>query len=187
MTEITGKKDTKFETPNALETFVLQWGDFGGQWGVNRSVSQIHALLYVSDYPMTADQISNELKMARSNVSNSIRELLMWKLIHRVPMRGERKDHFAAETDVWEIATRIAAVRKAREIDPALSVLQTCVEEAEGDASVSENQREKLRNMLEFTQAVDRWYSQMLAVPQSKRTLILKLGSKILSYLPNSK
>ena len=170
--------------PSPIERFILQWGDFGGQWGVNRSVSQIHAFLYLADVPLTADQIATQLGMARSNVSNSLKELLAWKLIHKVPLRGERKDHFQAETDVWEIATRIAAVRKSREIDPALDTLRSCSQAAETDPDVSDQQRQKLQAMLEFTEAVDRWYGQMLAVPRDKREAILKLGSKVVAYLP---
>lgn len=184
MTEIT---DNNGKLPNCIDAFILQWGDFGGQWGVNRSISQIHAFLYVSDDPQTADDIADALSMARSNVSNSLKELLTWKLIHRVPIRGERKDHFAAETNVWEIATRIAAVRKAKEIDPALVALKDCIGGAEDDPCVSDNQRKKLQNMLEFTEAVDRWYEQMLSIPQGKRDLLLKLGAKISSYLPGGK
>ena len=105
MTEITVSNDL----PPAIRRFVLQWGDMGGQWGVNRSVSQIHGLLYLSEAPMTADDIADTLGMARSNVSNSIRELLSWNLIRRVPIMGDRRDHYEAETDIWEVAARIAA------------------------------------------------------------------------------
>ena len=97
--------------PPALERFVLHWGDMGGQWGVNRSVSQIHAVLYLAEQPMTADDIASTLGMARSNVSNSLKELLAWNLIRRVPIKGDRRDHFEAETYIWEIFLRIAIDR----------------------------------------------------------------------------
>lgn len=86
MTEITNKTN---DLPAAVQRFVLHWGDMGGQWGVNRSVAQIHALLYLSERPLTAEEIAEALRMARSNVSNSIKELLGWKLIRRVPVMGE--------------------------------------------------------------------------------------------------
>src|SRR5262245_15561199 len=121
MTEIT---DNKRQLPLAVERFVLHWGEMGGQWGVNRSVSQIHALLYLSERPLTADEIADALGLARSNVSNSIKELLGWNLIRRVPIRGDRRDHFEAETDIWEVLLSIAAGRKEREIDPAVGVLR---------------------------------------------------------------
>jgi DNA-binding transcriptional regulator GbsR (MarR family) len=128
MTEIT--ETTRL--PAAVSRFILHWGDMGGQWGVNRSVSQIHALLYLSERPLTADDIAETLGLARSNVSNSIRELLGWNLIRRVPIMGDRREHFEAETDIWEIASRIAAGRKEREIDPVLAALKACVAEARG-------------------------------------------------------
>src|SRR5499425_602089 len=100
MTEIT---DRTRSLPPAVERFVLHWGDMGGQWGVNRSVSQIHALLYLSEKPLTAEDIADTLGLARSNVSNSIKELQTWGLVRRVPLMGDRRDHFEAETDVWTI------------------------------------------------------------------------------------
>src|SRR5690242_21369873 len=133
MTEIT---DTRKPLPIALERFVLHWGELGGQWGVNRSVSQIHALLFLSEKPMTAEDIADTLGLARSNVSNSIKELLAWNLIRRVPIRGDRRDHFEAEADVWEMFTRIAVGRKERELDPAIVALRACAAEAQGDATV---------------------------------------------------
>src|SRR3954463_16595525 len=116
MTEITAES----RLAPAVEHFVLHWGDMGGQWGVNRSVAQIHALLYVSERPLTAEDIADTLGMARSNVSNSMRELLAWKLIRRVPVLGDRRDHYEAETDLWQMVSRIAQGRKEREIDPAV-------------------------------------------------------------------
>src|SRR5215475_5599975 len=122
MTEISDRTGLR----PAIERFVLHWGEMGGQWGVNRSVSQIHALLFLSEKPMTAEDIADALGLARSNVSNSIKELLGWNLIRRVPIRGDRRDHFEAETDIWEVFLRIAAGRKEREIDPAVAVLRAC-------------------------------------------------------------
>src|SRR5260370_14987918 len=117
MNEITVDK----KMPLAIEQFILHWGAVGGQWGVNRSVSQIHALLYLSERPLTADEIAERLGLARSNVSNSIKELLAWDLIRRVPIKGDRREHYEAEIDVWEIFSRIAAGRKQGEIDPAIA------------------------------------------------------------------
>ncbi len=173
--------------PEAVDQFILEWGELGGRWGVNRSVGQIHAFLYLAEHPMNAEVIADRLGMARSNVSNSLKELQSWNLIQRVPVRNDRREHFVAETNVWEIAACIAAGRKEREIDPALLVLKDCVEKAKGDAEISDVTRTRLRNMMEFTSSVDRWYTQMLSVPQPKRDLILKLGSKIASLLPGEK
>src|SRR5262244_1323156 len=133
MTEITENTE---RLPAAVERFILHWGDMGSQWGVNRSVSQIHALLYLSERPLTAEDIADELGLARSNVSNSIKELLLWNLIRRVPVKGDRREHYEAETDVWEIFSRIASGRKEREIDPAIAALRHCVQNADDDARI---------------------------------------------------
>jgi DNA-binding transcriptional regulator GbsR (MarR family) len=157
MTETTDKK----KLPAVVERFILHWGDMGDEWGVNRSVSQIHGLLYLAEAPMTAEDIAETLGMARSNVSNSIKELLAWNLIRRVPILGDRRDHFEAETDIWEVAARIAAGRKEREIAA-----------------------KRLKEMLAFTELVDRWYTQMLNVPRPRLVALIKLGEKIVSFLP---
>lgn len=180
MTERTAAK----KLPAAVERFVLHWGDMGDRWGVNRSVSQIHGLLYLSEHPLTAEDIADQLGMARSNVSNSLKELLSWELVRRVPIMGDRRDYFEAETDIWEIAARIAAGRKQREIDPALEALRACVAEAAGDSRISPVAKARLKDMLQFTETVDGWFAQMLTVPRFKLISLMRLGVKIFSYLP---
>ena len=175
MTEIS--VDSKL--PSSIAKFVLHWGDLGGQWGVNRSVAQIHALLFISDKPLTAEDIAETLGMARSNVSNSIKELMSWQLIHRVPMMGDRRDHFTAEADIWEMAKRIAAGRKAREIDPAEAALRMCNEEAARDDQISPEARAKLADMLDFVTTMSSWHDEMLKVPKGALTTLIKMGSGI--------
>ena len=176
MTEIT---DNKRQLPLAVERFILHWGDMGGQWGVNRSVAQIHALLYLSERPLTAEEIADTLGMARSNVSNSLKELVGWKLIRRVPVFGDRRDHYEAETDLWEMVTRIAQGRKEREIDPAAAALRACLAEADGDKRVSPVARKRLAEMEKFVATLNGWYDQMLAVPAPKLMALIKMGSKV--------
>lgn len=180
MTEITHKFD---QLPPAIQRFILQWGDMGGQWGVNRTIAQIHALLYVSDRPLNAEDIAETLGVARSNVSNSLKELQAWKIVKRVPVPGDRRDHFAAEDDVWEMAMRIANVRKERELNPALETLETCLAEAENDSRVSATQRARLEAMQEFTGSMDRWYEQMLKVPPATLLRMIKMGNTIVGLL----
>ena len=148
MTEITKTSD---RLPPAIEHFVLKWGEMGSAWGVNRSVSQIHALLYLAGRPLTAEDISDALGIARSNVSNSLKELMTWGLIRRVPIRGDRRDHFEAEGDIWELVTRIAIGRKAREIDPVLETLRACLADAQSDPRVDALAKKRLTEMFEFT------------------------------------
>ena len=176
MTEITNESRT---LPAAVERFILHWGDMGSQWGVNRSVAQIHALLYLSDRPLTAEEIADTLGMARSNVSNSLRELGNWKLIRRVPLLGDRRDHFEAETDLWEMVTRIAQGRKEREIDPAAAALRACIAAADGDSRVSPTARKRLQEMESFIGTVNRWYDQMLGVPAPKIMALMRMGAKV--------
>jgi DNA-binding transcriptional regulator GbsR (MarR family) len=147
MTETTD--DTKRLAP-AVEQFVLHWGDMGGQWGVNRSVAQIQALLYLSDRPLTAEDIADALGMARSNVSNSIRELITWKLIQRVPVLGDRRDHYQAEADLWQILTRVAQGRKEREVDPAVAALRQVLDTADRDPRIGTVARARLHEMHDF-------------------------------------
>ncbi len=181
MTEITGNPD---KLPPAVERFILHWGGLGGQWGVNRSVAQIHALLYLSERPRTAEDIADRLGMARSNVSNSLKELLAWNLIRRVPIMGDRRDHYEAETDIWEMVARIAAGRKEREFDPALKALRACVAEAEGDVGIHPVAGKRLKDMLDFTETIDGWSAQMLSVPRGKLAALIRLGSRIVNLLP---
>ena len=183
MTEITIGE----ELPLPLEHFVLYWGDMGGAWGINRSVSQIHALLYISERPLTAEEISRILGLARSNVSNSLKELLAWDLVHRVPIKGDRRDHFEAVADIWDLVSRIIAGRKERELDPAVAALERCVEEARGDATVHPSALARLEDMLAFTTLMDRWYGQMRALPISKLAAVIRLGARIVDFLPLGK
>ena len=169
--------------PASVEQFVLRWGDLGGQWGVNRSVAQIHALLYVADRALTAEDIADQLGMARSNVSNSIRELLGWKLIARVPVRGDRRDHYQAETDLWQMVTRIAQGRKEREIDPAVAALRHVITIADDDPRVTATARARLAELQAFVTTLDRWYDQMLGVPPAKIMALIKLGARVVNLL----
>jgi DNA-binding transcriptional regulator GbsR (MarR family) len=184
MTEITEKTG---KLPAPVERFILHWGDMGSQWGLNRSVSQIHALLYLSERPLTAEEIADALGLARSNISNSIRELMAWNLIRRVPVKGDRRDHFEAEVDMWEIAMRIAAVRKERELDPAVDALKACVAEADRDPKLHPVAGKRLRDMLAFVETLDRWHAQMLTVPKPKLAALIRLGTRIISLLPLGK
>lgn len=167
----------------AVERFILHWGDMGGQWGVNRSVAQIHALLYLAERPLTAEEIAETLGMARSNVSNSLKELNSWKLVRRAPVLGDRRDHFEAETDLWEMVTRIAQGRKEREIDPAAAALRACLAAAEGDPRVSPVARKRLAEMEDFVRTLNRWYDQMLGVPAPKIMALIRMGAKVASLV----
>jgi DNA-binding transcriptional regulator GbsR (MarR family) len=180
MTEITDIRDI---LPEAVRRFVLEWGNLGERWGVNRSVSQIHALLYASKKPLAAEEIADLLGIARSNVSNSLRELQSWNIIRSVPILGDRRTFYTAETDLWNLVSRIAAGRKARELDPAAAALRECVEMTRDDENVDPVVQLRLREMLDFVERLSRWYDQMIALPRSKITTLIKLGSGIARLL----
>jgi DNA-binding transcriptional regulator GbsR (MarR family) len=175
------------DLPAAVRRFVLHWGDMGGQWGMNRSVSQIHAFLYLSERPLTAEEIAETLAMARSNVSNSIKELQGWGLVRRVPVMGDRRDHFEADADIWSIAAKIVAGRKERELDPAIATLTACAAEAKNDPTLHPVAVERLAAMFEFTTTMNGWYEQMIAVPRPALMALIRLGAKIVRYLPARK
>lgn len=171
----------------AVRQFVLHWGEMGTQWGVNRSVAQIHALLYLSERPLNAEEISDRLGIARSNTSNSLKELMGWQLIRRVPMLGDRREHFEAEVDLWQMLTAIAKGRKQREVDPAVAALKICRAEAEQDSSISPVARKRIEAMQEFVTTMDQWHDDMINVPPAKLLTAIKLGRKVLNFLPGSK
>ncbi len=180
MTEITV---SKIEISPAIRRFILHWGDMGGQWGVNRSVAQIHALLLMSDRPLNAEDIAETLGIARSNVSNSIKELLSWNLVRRAPVDGDRRDHFEAESDMWEMVSRIVAMRKARELDPAAAVLDACVNDAKADPSASGAAVKRLADLQALIALLNDWYEQMNKVPKSRIPPLLKLGARAVDLL----
>lgn len=187
MTETTESSGETIRLPPPVQQFVLRWGEMGDRWGMNRSVAQVHALLYVAERPLTAEDIAGQLAMARSNVSTSLRELLAWQLVQRVTQLGDRRDYYAAETDLWTVVQRIAAGRKARELDPAAAALRSCLAAAEQERDLSPVTHERLRTMLEFVDGVGRWYDDMLRLPRTQALALLRLGAGVVRYLPGKK
>lgn len=176
--------DTRDITP-AEHSFILHWGDMGVNWGMSRSTCQIQALLYLALKPLNAEDIADALKLARSNISTSLKELLSWDLITRVPLPNDRRDHFVAELDVWEIARRISARRKELEIDPAILALRKSVALAEVEKNPETVKR--LNAMLQFTEKLDAWYGDMQRIPRGQLEMLMKFGAKIISFLPRAK
>lgn len=180
MTEITVQT---VEASPAIRRFVLHWGELGSQWGVNRSVAQIHALLLMSDKPMNAEDIAEALGLARSNVSNSVKELLTWNLIRRAPVEGDRRDHFEAESDMWEMVSRIVAMRKARELDPAAQVLSACLVDAKSDPAAGKAAVQRLTDLQELITLLNGWYEQMNKLPKSRLLPLIRMGAKIVDFV----
>lgn len=163
----------------AMERYVLHWGEMGTRWGVNRSVAQIHALLYLAPGPLPAEEIAETLGIARSNVSNSLKELQSWDLVKVNHVLGDRRDHFTSIKDTWEILNRVVEGRKRREIDPTLTMLRDCLIEAETDGKTDPGARARIAEMLYFVEDLSAWYEQVRRLPQPTLRKIIKLGARI--------
>lgn len=170
-----------------MEKYILHWGEMGTRWGVNRTVSQIHALLYLSSEPMHAEQIAALLSVARSNVSNSLKELQSWDLVQTSAVLGERRDHYIARGDTWEMLLTIMEGRKRREIDPILTMLRQCELEMDDDKETPENVKERIRQMTTFVSALTNWYEQVSQLPKSTLVTLMKMGARIAKLIPPRK
>ncbi|MES2338566.1 MAG: MarR family transcriptional regulator [Pseudomonadota bacterium] len=174
---------TPTDHPDA-KAFILHWGEMGTQWGVNRSVSQVHAFLYLSDAPQTADAIVDALTLARSNVSTALKELQGYRIVRRVHVEGDRRDHFVAETDLWDMLLRIVEERKRREIDPTITLLGELAERLKQDDTAPPHVRERIARMHDFLGTLGGWYDQVRVLPKSTLVTLMKLGGKVAKLIP---
>lgn len=165
------------------QKFVLHWGEMGNRWGINRTVAQIHALLFISERPVNADEICEALEVARSNVSTSLRELQNWGLVRVVHVKGDRRDHFETTKDVFEMFRVIMVERKRREIDPTIGILKSCVEEAEAGGPAEAHTRKQLESLQEFFELGASWFDQMNRMSAGNITRAMKLGDKVFKFL----
>ncbi|URW76807.1 MarR family transcriptional regulator [Sphingomonas donggukensis] len=169
------------------KAFILHWGEMGTQWGVNRSVSQVHAFLYLSDQPQTADAIVDALGLARSNVSTALKELQGYRIVRRVHVEGDRRDHFVAEADLWEMLMRIAEERKRREIDPTIQLLGELTARLAADKTAPPHIRERIGRMHDFIGTLGTWYDQVRVLPKPTLVTLMKLGGKVARLIPGKK
>jgi DNA-binding transcriptional regulator GbsR (MarR family) len=158
--------------------FVLHWGEMGSSWGVNRTVAQIHALLFITGAPLNADDIAETLAVARSNVSMSLRELANWKLIRTVHLMGDRRDHFETTTDVWELFRVVVSERKAREFDPTIQMLRECLKSPDA-AKEDAGAQVRIRETLALMETLSVWADEMLRLKPETLIKIMKLGAKV--------
>lgn len=160
------------------QRFILHWGQMGVQWGINRTVAQVHALLYLSPEPLHAEDLCEILGVARSNVSTSLKELQGWGIVKKVPRLGDKRDHFTSIQDVWELARIILNERKKREIDPTIGVLRGCVADAEADDATDADSVKKLQALSEFLEMGSVWFDRMNRLPMPAVKAMIKLGRK---------
>lgn len=166
-----------------VRKFILHWGEMGTRWGINRTMAQIHALLYVSTKPLNAEDIADALSVARSNVSNSLRELQGWNIVRIVHVMGDRRDHYESLRDVWEMFQIILDERKRREIDPTIAILRECAAAADADHGAEPHVRERLRALLGFFESITDWYGRMRQLPTSGIVKFVKMGDKVRKWL----
>ena len=165
------------------QRFVLHWGEMGARWGINRTVAQVHALLFLSPKPLNAEQIQDTLGVARSNVSTSLRELQGWGIVKLVHLPADRRDHFESMQDVWEMFRVVIDERKKREVDPTLAVLRECLTEAGRDKATNAYTEARLRDLCGFFETTTQWYAQFRVWPVSAVSRLAKLGDKALKVL----
>jgi DNA-binding transcriptional regulator GbsR (MarR family) len=169
------------------QRFVLHWGEMGTRWGINRTVAQVHALLFLSPKPLHAEEIASTLAVARSNVSTSLRELQGWGIVRVVHVLGDRRDHFESVKDVWDIFRIVAEERKRREIDPTLRVLQECTSELKKAGASSTYTRERLEEMLELLTTTSSLFDELVHMPAGTLKGMARFRGKLKSLFGTRK
>jgi len=165
------------------ERFILHWGEMGARWGINRTVAQIHALLYLSPKPLNAEDIASTLGVARSNVSTSLRELQGWGIVRVTHLMGDRRDHFESLKDVWEMFRIIVDERKKREIDPVLGMLREAAADAKKPGAADAYTRDRLADMLQFFELMTRWTDSTRKLPTPAVVRMVKMGDRLAKAL----
>ena len=155
------------ELPAVEQKFVLHWGEMGTRWGINRTVAQIHALLYISSKPLHAEEIAETLGVARSNVSTSLKELQGWGIVKMVHVMGDKRDHFETLKDVWEMFRIVLDERKRREIDPTVALLRECAAQAKPGSHAAN----RLGELLDFFETTTGWYGQVRQWPTASASI----------------
>jgi DNA-binding transcriptional regulator GbsR (MarR family) len=155
----------------------------GTRWGINRTVAQVHALLFISPKPLNAEDIVEALGVARSNVSTSLKELQSWGIVKMVHVMGDKRDHFESMKEVWDMFRVVLNERKRREIDPTTQMLEECIAEAEKNNATDTYTRDRLRDLRDFFETTSAWYVQIRQWPTSAIVKFVKMGDKILKVL----
>lgn len=170
------------ELKPVAQKFILHWGEMGTRWGVNRTVSQIHALLYMAGRPMDAEEIAETLGVARSNVSTSLKELQSWKLVKVAHIMGERRDHFETSLDVWELFRTVVRERKVREFDPTISTLRECLASPELSQEDKAAQQ-RIAETLALMETLTTWTDEMLRLEPATMMKLLKMGASVQKFV----
>jgi DNA-binding transcriptional regulator GbsR (MarR family) len=161
------------------QKFILHWGEMGTRWGINRTVAQIHALLYLSPRPLHAEEIAETVAVARSNVSNSLKELQNWQIVKLVHVLGDKRDHFECVKDVWEMFRLVLNERKRREIDPTLAMLEECLSQASRNKDRDLHTEERLEQLHQFFETTTTWYARLGKLPIPAVLKFLAAGDQL--------
>lgn len=164
------------------ERFILHFGEMGGRWGVNRTVGQIYALLFLSPEALNAESIAEQLGISRSNVSMSIKELQSWRLVQMVHKVGDRREYFETLGDVWEIFKVLVEEKRKREVDPTLSLLRGLLLEAPTSEQEAYEQQ-RITDMLELIELATSWFDEMHHLPPETLQGLMRLGAKVQKVL----
>ena len=162
-----------------MQRYIVHWGEMGSRWGLNRSVAQMHALLYLSPQPLHADEIAETLGIARSNVSVGLKELIGWSLVQATQTLGDRRDFFVAQRDPWEVVRVIIEGRKRRELDPTVSFLKECAAELESDDETPTYVKQQIKGQLEFMATLLGWYESINTLPRKTLLKMMRRGQRI--------
>ena len=168
--------------PPLIETFVLHFGEMGGRWGINRTVGQIYALLFVSDRPLNAEEITEALGVSRSNVSMGVKELEAWRLIRKRHLPDDRRDYFQAPDDIWQIVRTLAEERRRREVDPTLSMLRDVLMETPGSQEERHAQM-RMREMHDLIELLVGWADDVQRLDNNSLMRLLTLGAGVSKLL----
>jgi len=177
--------DTSRSLSPTAQKFILHWGEMGTRWGINRTVAQVHALLFLSDRPLAAEEIAATLSVARSNVSTSLRELQGWRIVRGVSVFGDRRQHFESIKDLWEMFRVIVEERKRREFDPTIAVVRECVAEAKKSDMTDAYARDRMEEMLEFIVLMSALFEEFRGLSPTSLKGLMKLRGGVRKLLRN--
>jgi DNA-binding transcriptional regulator GbsR (MarR family) len=176
-------KETMKTLSPVEQKFILHWGEMGTRWGINRTVAQVHALLFIAPIPLNAEELAETLAVARSNVSTSLKELQSWRIVKLVHVLGDKRDHYESMKDVWEMFRIVLDERKRREIDPTVTLLEECIAEAAKEHDVDPHTEERLRELHRFFATTTAWYTQVRKWPAAALVKFMQAGDKVLRAL----
>ena len=183
--KLQSKEESVMVLTKVAREFVLHWGEMGSRWGVNRTVAQVHALLYLSLEPLTAEVVAEALAVARSNVSSSLRELQNWQLVQATHKMGDRRDFFSTSHDVWQLFLTVVQQRVEREIEPTIAALGRLATEAREEKQPEVTAR--IAGMHAFLQEMHGWYQQMTKLPPNSLRRLMNLGAGVTKWIPSGR